>query len=157
MFLDQVLKDWIAQCHAIAKHHNEAAAKEYLAACQNWAMRHTTQGVEAAGPEPRPPMAVEAIMDVDSKPSGWSMELRSTGKAVSTVLPSSFLPKTPTDVNAIGAPVGGPILDEYGKPTRRYYDFSSANSYVGREATIAGKTYRFKATSPFNRFWEEVQ
>lgn len=151
MFIEQVKKDWIANCHAVAAHKNESAAEEYIGACRNWAARRQ-QGVEAAGPEPIPAIAVEPVIDLEGL---WSVEFKPTGKPVSDIPPTKFLPTFKTDENAIGFPIGGPILNEHGDPTGRYYDFSSAASSVGRKVTINGKKYKFDGLTPFNRFWVE--
>lgn len=148
MFLEEVKQSFIAQAKAIAEKRNDIAAEEYLGACRNWAARRQ-QGVDAAGPEPQAGPSVEAVVDFDGN---WSIEFRPTGKPVSDIPPSNFLPTYKTDENAIGFPVGGPIPDQPG----RYYDFSTAASSVGRKAIINGKKYVYSAITPFNRAWVEV-
>lgn len=148
MFLEEVKQSFIAQAKAMAEKRNEIAVEEYLGACRNWAAR-TQQGVGAAGPEPQAGPAIEAVVNFDGN---WSIEFRPTGYPVSGIPPSNFLPKHKTDENAIGFPVGGPIPDQPG----RYYDFSTAASWVGRKATINGKKYEFQGITAFNRAWVEV-
>ncbi len=143
MFLEEVKKSFVAQGLAMADQRNQAAAAEYLDACRNWA----AQAVRGA--EPKPTLAVKAVFDFSGF---WGIEFISTGKPVSDVAPSSFLPKFATDKNAIGYPVGGPIPNQQG----RYYDFSSAASTVGQRAVVNGKTYEYQGFTPFDRAWVEI-
>jgi len=144
MFSDEVKASFIAQGRGMAAHINQTAAEQYLVACRNWAANH------GKGPEPKPALAVEAIFDFTAN---WSMRLKPTHYAVSDLLPSTLLPKAPTDVNAIGYPVGGPIPGQPG----RWYDWSTAGSSVGQKATVNGKQYEYQGITPFNRAWVEVQ
>lgn len=144
MFSDEVRASFIAQGQQIAAHINQTAAEQYLGACRNWAANH------GQGAAPKPALAVEAVFDFSGN---WSMRLQPTAYAVSDVEPSSFLPKAPTDVNAIGFPVGGPIPNQPG----RFYDFSTAGSSVGQKATVNGTKYEFQGITPFNRAWVEVK
>jgi len=145
MFFEEVKTAFIAQGHAMAAHLNQTAAEQYLGACRNWAAHH------GQGPKPKPALALETVFDF-SEQLRWTMELKRTDKPVSDVLPSSFLPKAPTDINAIGYPVGGPIPNQPG----RWYDFSTAGSSVGQTATVNGTKYEYQGITPFNRAWVEV-
>lgn len=144
MFFEEVKAAFIAQGHQMAAHINQTAAEQYLGACRNWAANH------GQGPEPKPALAVEAVFDFSGL---WVVSMKQTGYAVSDVSASSFLPKAPSDVNAIGYPVGGPIRGQPG----RFYDFSTAGSSVGQKATVNGKNYEYQGITPFNRAWVEVK
>lgn len=143
MFFEEVKQSFIAQGHAIAAQMNQVAVERFLGACRNWAANGGRDG------EPKPDLAMEAEFSFEGN---WQMRIVATDRFVSTIDPKSFLQTFGTDKDAIGGPVGGPIVDQPG----RYYAASDATPYLGQVFRGKGKTYVFTAISPFNRAWEEI-
>lgn len=143
MFIERIKATFIAQGHSIAQQFNAEAEREYLAACQDWA-RNGGQGGE-----PKPGFAVEPAFDFDGV---FRFELATTTRPVSSIDPKTFLPKYGTDTDAVGGEVGGPIPNLPG----RFYAAASAQPWLGKTTRVGDRRFVFTATTPFNRFWEEL-
>jgi hypothetical protein len=143
MFLEQVKASFVANGMQIANHINQENEGEYLRQIQNWVQGGARDG------EPKPNFAVEAQFSFEGN---FELKIVPTDRPVSLVNPKDFLPKYGTDDNAVGGEVGGSIP---GQP-RRFYAAANANPWIGKLAQVGGRRFVFTATTPFNRFWEEL-
>jgi hypothetical protein len=143
MFLEQVKASFIANGIQIANQINQENEGEYLRQIQNWVKGGGKDG------EPKPDVAVEAQFNFDGN---FELKIVPTDRPVSLVNPKDFLPKYGTDESAVGGEVGGPIP---GQP-KRFYAAANASPWLGKMVRIGDRRFIFTATTPFNRFWEEV-
>lgn len=132
MFDDLIRASFAAQGKAMAEHANEAAAGDYVLACQNWAANR------GAGAKPEASLAIEAVIAFEPE---FSLTFRDTGVPVSSVKPESFLPVYATDKDALGGRVGGPILGQPGK----FYLQSGSRAMHGETETVGANQFEFRA------------
>ncbi len=145
--LDTIKQLWIEQNHRMAAQINSINADDFIQAAKNWATQMSTQG-KATMPKPVAPHAVQAVMVFEP---GWSCTFPETEMLVSTADPSSFLPAFPTDTNAIGGPVGGPIPDQTGK----FYMASNDDRKLWYYSK-GGRNFARVQVTPFQMFWVEI-
>jgi hypothetical protein len=142
-FLEQVKADFIANGVRMAQQMNQTAEQRFLDAARDWARNGGTSG------EPRPDEAVQAVFSFDDF---FTMKIAGTGRPVSSIDPKSFLPSYGTDEASIGGPVGGPIPNQPG----RFYTTSTSSPWLGQQIKLGERRFVFTATSPFNKYWEEI-
>jgi hypothetical protein len=145
--IDRIKQLWIEQNHRIAAQINSLSLGNFLQAARNWATQVGTQG-KATMPKPVAPSAVEAAMEFEPN---WSCSFPETGVPVSTVDPSSLLPTFPTDTNAIGGPIGGPIPDQPGK----FYMASTDDRKLWYYSK-GGRNFARVQVTPFQMYWYEL-
>lgn len=139
MFDNEVRATFAAQARAMADQINSLAAAIYIQACQNWAIRALT---------PPPIAEMSVVASVEFEPQ-FVARYTPTQTPVSPIKPESFLPTYPTDANAIGGPIGGPIPAS----ENRFYAASGFNPQPGDDFKVNGATYVFKKPTPFGGFW----
>jgi hypothetical protein len=117
---------------------NREILKKFLDELKDW----VTNSPKAAGvgkdwgPEPVAPYGIKVKVYPDNR-----FEVL-IGEKVTTITAKDITPVPPTNINAVGGPVGGPIPDSPGQPSNRFYNIGGSKYVPGdRYETTDGSIY----------------
>lgn len=143
MFDAEIRATFAAQGRRMAEQLNTVAREQYLGACRNWAAN--------GGKSEKPKPAAAVVSEVQFEPI-FTLQMLPTSHPVTTIEPEAFLPKYPTDTDAVGGPVGGPIPGAPG----RFYATSGANPNAGDVHVAGDDRYVYQRPTPFGGFWVKL-
>ena len=157
---EELIREQMIRVAAEMEHRaNTALLAAYERSCEDWVRN---EGILRALYLPLPPVPLpphKLRVELNNAPDN-GIKVGVTSELLTSKTVADWMPRFGTDLNAVGGPLGGPMLDVTGRETGRFHQASDDRASIGTlhvqtSGPRAGQ-YVKAGTNPFNVFWVKL-